>query len=214
MPKWLISLFRSIHQDFSNAPLHISKSAMQDILRSLDVGDTFAPVLLAFGEVLRIAESGFDCTSFRKGTDGSFGALGTISFSLCPKINSSGEISYLYRFVELDYAGARWKYRQIGVYHRHTQSTGQDFFIFLQPHAQSRFVGRIELMVRRDDSKNTLLAAPLRFHELLLGTYFDGWRFYMQSLAQSFKSEVGQTKIFSRGASSATMADLSVCEKV
>jgi hypothetical protein len=48
----------------------------------------------------------------------------------------------------------------------------------------------MEMLRSRPDSTGTLLADPFRMHEILIGTYFDNWRWYLREMADMFKSDV------------------------
>ena len=102
-------------------------------------------------------------------------------------------LSYLYRFVERDDPDAEWKFRQIGVYCAYSAATNSYLYVFLQPHPESKFDGRLAMLRSRPDSTATLLADPFRMHEILVATYFDNWRWYLREMADMFKSDVGNS---------------------
>jgi hypothetical protein len=99
-------------------------------------------------------------------------------------------LSYLYRFIERDDRQSEWKFRQIGVYCAYVASSSSYLYVFLQPHPDSKFDSRMEMLQSRPDSTATLLADPFRMHEILIGTYFDNWRWYLREMADMFKSDV------------------------
>lgn len=148
---------------------------MQQLITELDLPTSFLPVIYAFGSVPRISEAGLDCFTQNQH----------------PHDAASFSLNYLYRFKDKDQDGpipaSEWKDRQIGVFHRHCASTGEDLFVILQPHANSAFDGAIEDDVQTNgDAMATLMHNPFCLHQLLISTYFSGWREYLRDVADEF----------------------------
>jgi hypothetical protein len=147
---------------------------MEEIVRHYVVGIDFVPVIQSFGQVpaSRHSEQGYGCFAHNSQIDGSY------------------DISYLHRFVDRDSPESEWKLRQIGVYHAYTKSDESHIFIFLQPHQYSLFDDRMAMIASRADSTAIVAADPFRLHEVLLGTYFGNWRWFLLDTAKDFQKDV------------------------
>ena len=183
------SLTRSIPQRFSLSPLQITRGALEYLLTNWNVDLAFLAVIASFGAKPRVSEPGYDCF-YSKEEDGSYGKFQSLSVILTTNPSCATALCYLHRFIERDSPESSYQFRQIGIYHSFTASTKSHVFILLQPHQDSTFDHRLRMAMRHPESAALLEKSPMLLHEILLGSYFDGWRWYLKQVAEDFQEDV------------------------
>jgi hypothetical protein len=160
----------TIAQPDSYGQLQITRRAMQELVRVLDVSPDFLSVLSAFGDPPRDSEEGFGNAIYNEYDDGSF------------------SISYLFRYVEK--RGYSWRMRQTGMYHAYSRATDSNLWIILHPREKSEFQTRLAGLVSEPGTVQALVSQPHRVHALLFTSYFDNFRWWLKEIGDKFSEGV------------------------
>ncbi|KAF1349799.1 hypothetical protein BDV97DRAFT_175555 [Delphinella strobiligena] len=161
----------SINQDNSLKPLNVSLEVMLQILYHCHVTPNFLDVLLKFGDQPQVFHESSLCNSLSKSGDG--------SYNVC------------YTLVYMEPNGRRapkdpFSQRQTGVFHRYKPGDKSNFVILLHPMENSRAQQRLESLSERERG-NRASQSPLDIHMLVLSSYLNNWRAYIESLADQSK---------------------------
>ena len=82
--------------------------------------------------------------------------------------------------------GGRWSERQLGVYHSFSPFTASpSVLVLLHALHRSHAQDRLEQIFADGLYQGTTPTSPLLLHVLLLYTYFDNWRWYMDDLGST-----------------------------
>ena len=160
----------TIAQPDSYGQLQITRTAMEGLVRVLDVSPDFLSVLSAFGDPPRDSEEGFGNAIYNEYDDGSF------------------SISYLFRYVEK--RGYSWRMRQTGMYHAYSSATDSSLWIILHPREKSEFQARLTGLASQPGTVQSLVAQPHRVHALLFASYFDNFRWWLKEIGDKFSEGV------------------------
>lgn len=118
--------------------------------------------------------------------------VGHLAYYLCRRlltaILSTLDICYQLRYVEYnDHAqGDQWSERQIGVYHSFSSaSSTSGIMVLLHAQISSKAQRRLEDAFSDGKYNQDSLISPLRLHLLILSSYVNNWRWYMDELGST-----------------------------
>ncbi|KAH7398546.1 hypothetical protein BKA66DRAFT_407987 [Pyrenochaeta sp. MPI-SDFR-AT-0127] len=164
---------RSIYSARTIAPLDITPTLLDSILRKWEVPQSFRDIVLSFGRVPDASE----------GSHSHFGSA---------KREFKQEVWYRLCFVEQNMRSAHtpWSLRHTGVYHRHSQPNAPDLVILLHC-VRDPTLDRQVMSLEHDASQRAdLCADPRLIHTWLYSTY-NHWHQYLQHIcANTFEDDL------------------------
>ncbi|KAF4629741.1 hypothetical protein G7Y89_g8405 [Cudoniella acicularis] len=163
----------SISQQYSLAPLNISKSALLKICSRYQVSPEFLDVVYGFGDKKVSADEVHESGSYN-------GFVG-----------SNYEISYQLRYMENNKRlhGDPWSLRQTGVYHQYSgfgTDNVKNLWILLHPIKESIAYKRLDQATFSELRVHEMEFDPMRLHLLVFSSYIDNWRLYLHDITRQF----------------------------
>lgn len=100
---------------------------------------------------------------------------------------SSLEMMYLYKYAERNQRsqGNPWSIRQTIVYQQISRE-GSHVWIVLHPRVSSVFHTRLQNLLTQPENVKILCKNPGNLHVLLISSYTDNWRWYLEQLGEGF----------------------------
>ena len=159
----------SISRKHSLSPFKITKESLCKTLTRYGVRACFLDLLFGFRASDELSEKGYGLR--------------------CADVYANGqcELVYQIRYMERNEhkQGTKWSERQIGVYHRFSMAqTEPALMILLHAKHGSRVQKRLENAFEAGAYREDTAASPMGLHVLILSTYMEEWRWYMDSLGK------------------------------
>ena len=178
----------SIPRKTSLSGFRITEDLLRKILTRHAIKPAFLDLLFGLRAQEELSEKGYGLWS--SNTLGSLGRSPSILLLVKSLIagNIFLEICYQLRYVEYnDHAqGGPWSERQIGVYHSFSSAPNtKGVMILLHAQLTSKAQGRLEDAFSEGRYNQNSLTSPLRLHLLILSSYIDNWRWYMNELGST-----------------------------
>lgn len=103
------------------------------------------------------------------------------------------EVMYLYKYVEQHQRSQKnqWSIRQTVMYQQISKE-GFHTWIILHPRVNSAFHTRLRNSLEQPEGLVALIDDPWNLHHLLISSYTDNWRWYLDDLGGTFLDTVMQ----------------------
>ncbi|KAL4987699.1 hypothetical protein BDW68DRAFT_197233 [Aspergillus falconensis] len=150
-------------------PLAITESAIQKLLDTYNIDDSFFDYVVSFGDKPRTSDAGHGGMTVREGEDGSFDMQYRFTYPESYRVRGS----------------TKFTTRQVSVFHRHSASDTGNLWVFLNARPDSKLQSRLEQIL----SSGPEAAIPDWFslHLLVFATYLGNWREYLQHLGENIE---------------------------
>ncbi|KAL2821645.1 hypothetical protein BJX63DRAFT_223325 [Aspergillus granulosus] len=146
-------------------PLGITQAAMQQLIDTYDIDDSFFDHVLCFGRKPRNSDAGHGGMVVKERNDGSFDMHYRFTYTESNKIRGT----------------LKFKSRQVCVFHRHSSDEIGNLWIFLHSRPDSELASNLERTLRGP------VPDWFSLHLLVLKTYVKNWRSCLHSVGEDIE---------------------------